>query len=272
MKLNLKRPSPGTITGALALIVAMSGVAYAAIPDSGGAIHACYATNAPPLGLGPAQGSLRVIDTAKGQTCAGSETRLSFNQTGPKGDAGPAGPAGAAGATGPAGPTGAPGPAGPKGDPGPQGPPGATGSVASRFVMGFRAVDVPTTGDYAEIVDLAGDNIGQTDQQITVAAPSHIMVVASVEIDNPSARELRGFCKAEISDGSGPHNAISRMGQEVEWYTRPNPASNEVVAVVAGVEKPAGTYNVQISCGNAEIGPIGQTAHANNMLVFAAPS
>ncbi len=69
-------------------------VVRASIPDAGGVIHGCYKTN---------QGTLRVIDTDAGQTCANSEAALNWNQTGPAGPQGPAGP---------------PGPQGPKGDPG----------------------------------------------------------------------------------------------------------------------------------------------------------
>lgn len=58
---RLRRPSPGTVLGGLALIVATSGVAVAAIPESDGVIHGCYSS---------ASGQLRVIDTEEGDTCA----------------------------------------------------------------------------------------------------------------------------------------------------------------------------------------------------------
>jgi hypothetical protein len=89
----------------VALVMAAGGIAYAAIPDSGGVIHACYLKSA---GAQP-QGALRVIDSGKGQTCKTTETALNFNQKGQKGAVGatgPAGPKGAAGAKGPAGPAG----------------------------------------------------------------------------------------------------------------------------------------------------------------------
>jgi hypothetical protein len=71
-----------------AVVPALLGVAaFASIPDSAGAIHACY-------GKG---GALRVLDDAAGG-CSRGETDLTWNQQGPQG---------------------APGPAGPKGDPGP---------------------------------------------------------------------------------------------------------------------------------------------------------
>jgi hypothetical protein len=78
------------ITAAVAVAVVISGgaIAYASIPDSGGVIHGCYTVKG---------GALRVIDTAKGQTCATGQHGLNWNQTGPKGAAGPPGPAGVSG-------------------------------------------------------------------------------------------------------------------------------------------------------------------------------
>jgi len=98
------------------VLVAGGVAAYASIPDSSGAIHGCYTKHA---GLfSPPVGTLRVIDTAKGQQCNRSETAVDWNQTGPQG------PAGAAGANGA---NGAQGPAGPKGDTGATGPAGVSG-------------------------------------------------------------------------------------------------------------------------------------------------
>lgn len=117
--------------GALATAALAGGIAVAAIPDDGGVIQACYTKNT---------GALRVIDTARGQTCHPSkELALAWSQTGPKGDPGDPGPAGAKGdqgepgADGMPGATGATGPVGPqgakgdKGDPGPAGPGGVSG-------------------------------------------------------------------------------------------------------------------------------------------------
>jgi hypothetical protein len=69
-----------------------AGVAYSAIPDAQGVIHACYAAS----GAGTGR-TLRVLDTDAGDTCAVGETALNWNQHGPPGPPGAAGPQGPAG-------------------------------------------------------------------------------------------------------------------------------------------------------------------------------
>jgi type VI protein secretion system component Hcp len=81
----------------------VAGVAYASIPDSAGVIHGCIVTN--PAFLGPAKGTVRIIDTATDK-CQPNETAIQWSQTGP------AGAAGAQGMPGPGGPAGPQGPAG----------------------------------------------------------------------------------------------------------------------------------------------------------------
>ena len=90
LTLNKMRPSPALLVAIVALVVALGGVAYATIPDSGGVIRGCFDSG----------GNLKVIDTGKGQSCAKGFTPLNWNQQGPKGDTGAQGPAGPAGANG----------------------------------------------------------------------------------------------------------------------------------------------------------------------------
>jgi hypothetical protein len=66
------------VVTALALVL-IGGAALASIPDANGVIHACRLNS---------NGSIRVIDTAS-QSCNGSETELTWSQTGPQGPAGP---------------------------------------------------------------------------------------------------------------------------------------------------------------------------------------
>lgn len=73
------------IAGALILV---GGVAYASIPDAGGVIHGCRKNS---------DGSIRVVDSDLGQTCASGWTALNWSQTGPPGATGPAGANGVSG-------------------------------------------------------------------------------------------------------------------------------------------------------------------------------
>lgn len=67
---------------AVGLTVLIGTAAYAAIPDSSGAISGCYAKS---------NGVLRVIDAEAGGSCvANKELPLSWNQQGPPGPPGPA--------------------------------------------------------------------------------------------------------------------------------------------------------------------------------------
>ena len=72
-----RRPAPGTIFGLAALVIALGGVAVAAIPDSGGTIHGCYQQTG---------GNLRVVESAA--DCRNSERAISWNQQGPPGPPG----------------------------------------------------------------------------------------------------------------------------------------------------------------------------------------
>jgi len=117
MKGRFSRPSAATVIGTVALVAALGGGAYAAIPGEDGEIDGCYDNR---------QGQLRVIDPSTGAACNKNETAISWNQKGPKGDTGPQGDAGPQGETGP------PGPAGPQGETGPKGDPGTPGTSQAR--------------------------------------------------------------------------------------------------------------------------------------------
>src|SRR5688572_25702571 len=78
-----RRPSSVLVVAALGVLAGLAGVAVAAIPDSSGVIHGCYAR---------VTGNLRVVDSA--QKCRKSERAIQWNQKGPSGPVGPPGPAG----------------------------------------------------------------------------------------------------------------------------------------------------------------------------------
>lgn len=141
----LRRPAPGTVVGGLALIVATSGVAVAAIPSSDGTITTCYLK---PFTDRGSTSPLSIVDTAQ-RDCPSGYTALKINQKGVPGDTGPQGPKGDTGATGDPGPKGDPclatdpacvGPEGPAGPTGPQGADGADGVSGAQDVF-FEGVN-----------------------------------------------------------------------------------------------------------------------------------
>jgi hypothetical protein len=95
------RPSPALALSTVALVAALGGVAWAAIPGPSGIIHGCYNKHG---------GQLRVINLATGGRCRHKEAALSWSETGPPGPRGGGGPKGATGKTGKTGVTGAQGP------------------------------------------------------------------------------------------------------------------------------------------------------------------
>ena len=98
MRTQMRRRGVVALAAAAALL-AIAGVAYATIPDSGGVYTACRLNGV---------GTIRLIDPSGPSSsllsrCTALETEIQWNQKGQKGDTGatgPAGPAGAAGANG----------------------------------------------------------------------------------------------------------------------------------------------------------------------------
>jgi collagen triple helix repeat protein len=135
------------VVGAIVVpVIAATGVAWTSIPDSSGAIHACYQENV---------GNLRVIDPSAGDACRNSEQSLTWNQTGPQGAQGQQGVPGAPGAPGPQGAPGPAGPAGPAGPQGPSGPPGPAG--LSGWELVFHTYQVaPGTFQFAGVACSSG--------------------------------------------------------------------------------------------------------------------
>jgi hypothetical protein len=115
------------VVGGLALALGFSGAALAAIPGAGGVITACVKLS---------DGTLRLIDAEKGQTCRNREQVFTWGQTGPKGDPGPQGLQGERGPQGEQGLQGERGPQGEQGLQGERGPQGEQGLQGERGPQG----------------------------------------------------------------------------------------------------------------------------------------
>ena len=169
---------------ALATLAAASGVAYATIPDSDGAIHGCY---------GKYGGVLRVIDDARAQ-CLGAERALTWNE------------AGLQGPTGPSGADGAPGQAGPAGSAGPAGPPGAVGELGP----GAAVKEAPSSIAVTRVVATAYPMEPQ--RSITVRFPANGYAIFTLE---STFRTTNGPASGFISGGLQDGN--TQIGNQWSW-------------------------------------------------------
>jgi Collagen triple helix repeat (20 copies) len=160
-----KRVLAAAIAGLGALGV-VAGV-QAAIPDSGGVIHGCYSTSVAHTPVG----ALRVIDTAKSQSCSSWEAALNWNQKGPTGPVGPPGPQGA---QGPAGPQGTAGPKGSTGPKGPTGPKGDSGDGTLDTAHSENVVEVSEAGGCSQFGCISFDAVC-----FKLAVPVHAAVATA---------------------------------------------------------------------------------------------
>lgn len=137
------------LVGVLGFVLGGAGgiLAASTIPGPGGVITACYYS---PLDNGRGDGKysndghrrpgdMRLVTDAS--QCQPDETRIAFNQQGPKGDTGLTGPVGGTGATGA---TGAIGVSGARGDTGPTGSTGAIGPTGPTGATGATGATGPT--------------------------------------------------------------------------------------------------------------------------------
>jgi hypothetical protein len=186
-----RRPTAPFVLSVLALVAALGGVAYSAIPDPMGVIHGCY-TN---------QGrTLRVIDSA--ESCLGSETALNWSQQGP------------------AGPAGAQGPEGPQGPPGQ--PPAFTKSVVK--------VTVPDNVGFVELARLnvpAGRYVVIAKAVALVAGSKILGVTAAGCWLRVGAAGLNGQLTAEQASDLASANLVTGNGFGVATATLVTTVANE---------------------------------------------
>lgn len=126
------RVTPSFVVASVALVVATSGVGYAAAAKITGSQIAKNAITSKHV----KNGTLQTADFSKA-----AQTALK----GAKGDAGAAGAVGPAGPAGPQGATGAAGPTGPQGNTGSQGPQGLTGPAGPTGPAGALGFTTATT-------------------------------------------------------------------------------------------------------------------------------
>jgi len=202
-------------------------------------------------------GSLRVIDPAshdpfKGK-CIGTETAISWNQTGPAGPAGAVGPKGDAGATGA---QGVPGVQGPKGEPGVQGPAGAQGATGPQGPAGGGNVITAANGHGARLNDMT--------QLVSITVPKgHWLLFGTATLTSFNTTATQQiYCTFEPAGGTGRVNVPAWNGQVFGAL----PAEESVVQTTATF---ATDTVVHFSCidvddlsanGNVDAGEVSVTA------------
>ena len=92
------RPTKSTVVLTLAIIVALSGVTFAAIPDAGGKVYLCYSDSDAKKNDGGA--TVRIIDKDVSRDDCDGKKELVLNAKGQPGGPGPAGPPGPMGPAG----------------------------------------------------------------------------------------------------------------------------------------------------------------------------
>jgi len=179
-----RRPTAPLVISVLALVAALGGVAYSAIPDPMGVIHGCYTNSGR---------TLRVIDST--ESCLGSETALNWSQQGP------------------AGATGAQGPAGPQGPPGQ--PPAFTKSVVKATVpdnVGFVEVarlNVPA-GRYVVIAKAVALVSGS--KTLGVTAAGCLLKVGAAGLNGQlAAEQASDLSSANLVTGNGVGTATATL-------------------------------------------------------------
>jgi hypothetical protein len=209
----------GVVAGALL----SGGLAYAAIPADDGAITGCYTNNAPLLGLGQPQGSLRVVDSPA--QCRSTETTLAWNQQGEPG---------------PPGAPGAPGEPGPQGPPGPAGPAGPSGGEV------FFADNVGPDGEDF----LSEQDVFQTLISKQLPAGSYVLEVRA-EVSNPFATSVRVDCRLPSAGSLGAITRGVLLKPAVQSRNE-----NHTIEITSAVNHSGGT--VELACRFGSVADIAQ--------------
>jgi hypothetical protein len=237
------------VMATIALFVALGGGAYAA-----GVL--------PANSVGTKQLKKNAVTAAKVKDGSLLETDFKTGQL-------PAGARGAAGLKGDTGAKGDTGPAGPKGDQGQKGDTGDVGPTASTDATNGTDVLVPAGGAVVTAVDLASVTNGAGDRQITTTFPGRIMVVGQTSVySNGVNSPGQAYCRLQISDGSGPNNGLTDVGQLGRFNFPATQLYTNLFSLSGSAVKPAGTYNVKLVCGDLSVAN-GLTASLSNLIVWA---
>lgn len=201
----------------IVMLAGGASLATGAIPHSGtGEVTLCFNPN---FTKGTGGAAVRIVDTQAGGKCAGNETALNMNQTGPTG---PQGIQGVTGPTGPTGPQGLQGEAGPTGPKGATGEKGATGPAGPSGLQGASG-RVDFTGDIVMFngpkptVEIDFDEPGYKSFAFEIAIGCTGLQFTPLASNTGRITHSGGSCDAHstsvdvVTDGSGFSYTIVRL-------------------------------------------------------------
>jgi hypothetical protein len=210
--MRMQKLTPSLAVSLIALVLAASGGAYAAVSVTSPTIHACVHHKG---------GGLYV-----GRHCARQDSRTTWNVTGPRGSTGPQGTQG------------------PQGAKGPQGGPGPT---ASAFASTSAPVPIVSNG-YVPVVSLSSPADGsrtRTSGKLTTDFPARIVVEANTTIVTATSSIHGGQCYVGVADADGQQTVLGTVGQVVFFNQTPG---DTVVHVTGAIDEPAGSYDATLYC------------------------
>jgi hypothetical protein len=166
-----------------------------------------------------------------------------------------------AGKAGPAGPAGANGANGTNGTNGAAGAPGPTASASATFTTAFGSETALPSAD-TTVVSLSANG-----QRITTTFNGRLIATAAIAMRERqgSATPVLAACRLQIASGTGAFEDMSTT-QSVSFS---GSVSNfEQVVVNGAVVRPAGTYDVRVTCTGSAGGDVG--ARSGDLTVIAA--
>jgi hypothetical protein len=183
---RLRAPSPATAISLIALMVALSGTAYAASKLPKGSVGAKQIKTGAVRSTDLKDGSVKLKDLAAGlvggpglQGAAGQQ-----GAAGPTGSAGPKGDQGAPGAKGDAGATGH------TGDTGETGPAGPAGPSSARVFHNDGFYSLPISSEYIDVLTTE------------VLPPGDYLITAALNVNNQDSYEDYAECKLVRTGGA----------------------------------------------------------------------
>lgn len=201
--------TPSLAVSLIALVLAASGGAYAAVITSTPTINACAHHKG---------GGLYVS-----RHCAHQDSRVTWNLTGPRGATGQRGLQGA------------------------RGPQGAPGPTASAFAS--TDSPVPTVSNsYVPVLSLSSPSDGSHTRatgKLTTDFPARIIVEANTTIATETSSIHGGQCYVGLADASGQQTVLGTVGQVVFFNQTPGDTD---VHVTGAIDEPAGTYDATLFC------------------------